>query len=77
MVSILVSILNIGNRHFTVREDTEVIDEFVCNNNSECDDVKLDPYESQSLPLESSWYRDVELDCDIQTVIKLIFKFIS
>ena len=39
------SILNIGNRQFTVREDTEVIDEFVCNNNSECEDVKLEPYE--------------------------------
>ena len=39
------SILNIGNRHFTVREDTEVTDEFVCNNNSDCEDVKLEPYE--------------------------------
>ena len=39
------SILNIGNRQFTVREDSEVIDEFVCNNNSECEDVKLEPYE--------------------------------
>ena len=27
----------ISDRHFTVREDTGVADEFVCNNNSDCD----------------------------------------
>ena len=31
----------ISDRHFTVREDTGVADEFVCNNNSDCEDVKL------------------------------------
>ena len=30
-----------SDRHFTVREDTEVADDFVCNNNSDCEDVKL------------------------------------
>ena len=28
-----------------MREDTEVTDEFVCNNNSDCEDVTLEPYE--------------------------------
>ena len=37
--------MNIDNRNFTVREVTEVTDEFVCNNNSDCEDVKLEPYE--------------------------------
>ena len=35
----------ISDRHFTVREDTGVADEFFCNNNSDCEDVKLEPYE--------------------------------
>ena len=35
----------VSDRHFTVREDTEVADNFVCNNNSDCKDVKLEPYE--------------------------------
>ena len=35
----------VSDRHFTVREDTEVADNFVCNNNSDCEDVKLEPYE--------------------------------
>ena len=35
----------ISDRHFTVREETGVADEFVCNNNSDCEDVKLEPYE--------------------------------
>ena len=29
----------VSDRHFTVREDTEVADNFVCNNNSDCEDV--------------------------------------
>ena len=29
----------VSDRHFTVREDTEVADNFVCNNNSDCKDV--------------------------------------
>ena len=33
----------ISDRHFTVREDTGVADEFVCNNNSDGEDVKLEP----------------------------------
>ena len=36
----------ISNEHFTVIEKTGVTDEFVCNNNSDCDDVKLEPYKS-------------------------------
>ena len=37
--------LNIGNKHYTVIEDTEVTDD-ILNNNSECDDdVKLEAYE--------------------------------
>ena len=35
----------ISNEHFTVREDTGITEEFVCNNNSDCEDVKLEPYE--------------------------------
>ena len=32
--------------HFTVIEDTGVTEdeEFICNNNSDCEDVKLEPY---------------------------------
>ena len=29
----------VSDRHFTVREDTEVADNFVCNNTSDCEDV--------------------------------------
>ena len=37
----------ISNEHFTVIEDTGVTEdeEFICNNNSDCEDVKLEPYE--------------------------------
>ena len=35
----------ISNEHFTVIEDTGITEEFVCNNNSDCEDVKLEPYE--------------------------------
>ena len=28
----------------TVIEDTGITEEFVCNNNSDCEDVKLEPY---------------------------------
>ena len=35
----------ISNEHFTVIEKTEITEEFVCNNNSDCEDVKLEPYE--------------------------------
>ena len=50
------SILNIGNRHFTVREDTEVADEFVCNNNSDCEDIKLELYEKyDQVEYKSCW----------------------
>ena len=35
----------ISNEHFTVIEDTAVTEEFVCNNNSDCEDIKLEPYE--------------------------------
>ena len=34
----------ISNEHFTVIEDTGITEEFVCNNNSDCEDVKLEPY---------------------------------
>ena len=30
----------ISNEHFTVIEDTGITEEFVCNNNSDCEDVK-------------------------------------
>ena len=33
----------ISNEHFTVIEDTGITEEFVCNNNSDCEDVKLEP----------------------------------
>ena len=35
----------LSNKHFTVIEDTAVTEEFVCNNNSDCKDIKLEPYE--------------------------------
>ena len=35
----------VNNKHFTVIEDTGITEEFVCNNNSDCEDVKLEPYE--------------------------------
>ena len=35
----------LSNKHFTVIEDTAVTEEFVCNNNSDCEDIKLEPYE--------------------------------
>ena len=35
------NILNISNEHFTVIEDTGVTEEFVCNNNSDCDDIRV------------------------------------
>ena len=36
----------LSNEHFTVIEDTGVTEdeEFICNNNSDCEDVKLEPY---------------------------------
>ena len=38
-------ILIISNEQLTVIEDTEVNDAHFCNNNSDCDDIKLEPYE--------------------------------
>ena len=35
----------ISNEHFTVTEKTGITEEFVCNNNRDCEDVKLEPYE--------------------------------
>ena len=35
----------ISNEHFTVMEKTGITEEFVCNNNSDSEDVKLEPYE--------------------------------
>ena len=35
----------ISNEHFTVIEKTGITEEFVCNNNSDSEDVKLEPYE--------------------------------
>ena len=35
----------VNYKHFTVIEDTGITEEFVCNNNSDCEDVKLEPYE--------------------------------
>ena len=35
----------LSSKHFTVIEDTAVTEEFVCNNNSDCEDIKLEPYE--------------------------------
>ena len=35
------NVLNISNEHFTVIEDTGVTEEFVCNNNSDCDDIRV------------------------------------
>ena len=34
----------LSNEHFTVIEDTGVTEEFIRNNNSDCEDVKLEPY---------------------------------
>ena len=39
------NILIISNKQLTVIEDTEVNDAHFCNNNSDCDDIKLEPYE--------------------------------
>ena len=35
----------ISNEYFRVIEKTGVAEEFVCNNNSDCEDVKLETYE--------------------------------
>ena len=34
-----------SNEHFTGIEDPGINAKFVCNNNSDCEDVKLEPYE--------------------------------
>ena len=39
------NILSISNEQLTVIEETEVNDAHFCNNNSDCDDIKLEPYE--------------------------------
>ena len=39
------NILIINNEQWTMIEDTEVNDAHFCNNNSDCDDIKLEPYE--------------------------------
>ena len=39
------NILSNSNKQLTVIEDTEVNDAHFCNNNSDCDDIKLEPYE--------------------------------
>ena len=49
------NVLNISNEHFTVIEDTGVTEEFVCNNNSDCDDVKLEPYEIYDQPEQKKY----------------------
>ena len=44
-MDILYGVKVLSNKHFTVIEDTAVTEEFVCNNNSDCEDIKLEPYE--------------------------------